>query len=250
ASRRIDSKRARTALSRARQAAARARIPALAREVEAAACALAAPVARRTGAGHDESLPLADVERLLASKSLIVNALDRSAGAAGSFLSLARRPVLFALVRALAESFPDDASREVLIRRAFGFQRPNDSHRARLRVELARLRRMIGDFTRIEATPQGFVLVPRAREVVVLAPPVEGEHAAVAALLADGRAWSSSAVALALGTSQRTVQRVLLALETEGKVRSHGRARSRRWLAPAVSGFTPTLLLPGLHRVG
>src|SRR6202034_4865148 len=81
----------------------------------------------------------------------------------------------------------------------------------------------------IKATTRGFALAPRrAREVVVLARPVEDEHAAVLAFLADGESWSSSALALALGTSQRTVQRALDSLAAAGKVQSFGRARARR----------------------
>jgi hypothetical protein len=97
----------------------------------------------------------------------------------------------------------------------------------------------------VSATKQGFVLEPRrAREVVVLAPPLEGEHAAVLALLGDGEAWSSSALALALGASQRTAQRALDALAAAGKVRAIGRGRARRWMTPPVPGFTTALLLP------
>jgi predicted ArsR family transcriptional regulator len=79
---------------------------------------------------------------------------------------------------------------------------------------------------------------------VVLARPVEQKHAAVLALLTDGEAWSSSALALALGMSQRTVQRALDSLGTAGKVQSFGHGRARRWITPPVPGFTTTLLLP------
>ena len=97
----------------------------------------------------------------------------------------------------------------------------------------------------MSATKQGFALAPRrAREVVVLARPVEEQHAAVLAFLADGESWSSSALALALGASQRTVQRALDALAAAGKVQSFGRGRARRWMTPPVPGFTTTLLLP------
>jgi hypothetical protein len=89
------------------------------------------------------------------------------------------------------------------------------------------------------------VLAPHhGREVVVLAPPIEGQHAAVLAFLADGESWSSSALALALGTSQRTVQRGLDSLAAAGKVQSFGRGRARRWMTPPVPGFPTTLLLP------
>jgi DNA-binding transcriptional ArsR family regulator len=77
-----------------------------------------------------------------------------------------------------------------------------------------------------------------------LARPVEEEHAAVLALLADGESWSSSALALALSASQRTVQRSLDALAAAGKVHAFGRGRARRWMTPPIGGFTTTLLLP------
>jgi hypothetical protein len=97
----------------------------------------------------------------------------------------------------------------------------------------------------VSATSRGFVLVPRhAREIVVLARPVEEQHAAVLAFLADGESWSSSALALALGASQRTVQRALDQLAATGKVQWFGLGRARRWMTPPVGGFTTTLLLP------
>ena len=77
-----------------------------------------------------------------------------------------------------------------------------------------------------------------------LARPVEEEHAAVLAFLADGESWSSSALALALGASQRTVQRALDQLAARGKVQWFGRGRARRWMTPPLPGFTTTLLLP------
>ena len=85
----------------------------------------------------------------------------------------------------------------------------------------------------------------RAREVVVLAPPRDEPHAAVLALLADGESWSSSALALALGASPRTVQRALEQLGAAGKAQSFGRGRARRWMTPPVPGFPTILLLPG-----
>jgi hypothetical protein len=160
--------------------------------------------------------------------------------------SLAGRPVLFELVRMLAEAAPGDVDRRVLIAQVFRARRPDETHRARLRVEIGRLRALVGDLARIEATPRGYALRPADdRHVVVLRPPIDGEQASLLALLADGAPWSTSALALALGTSQRTVQRALGRLEHAGRVRSLGRARSRRWLAPPLSGFATTLLLPG-----
>jgi hypothetical protein len=161
------------------------------------------------------------------------------------WLPLARRPILFALARALAGGWPGDVDRQTLIARAFRVRRPNESHRARLRVEIGRLRAIVAPLAQIEATVQGFALRPRrAREVVVLVPPIDGDQASLLALLSDGAAWSTSALALALGTSQRTVQRALVELEAAGRVRSIGRARARRWLSPPLAGFTTLLLLP------
>ncbi|HSU62659.1 MAG TPA: helix-turn-helix domain-containing protein, partial [Burkholderiales bacterium] len=155
------------------------------------------------------------------------------------------RPVLFALARALGEAWPGDVGRDTLVARAFGSKVADESHRARLRVEVGRLRRELRTLADVSATTRGFTLAPRrAREVVVLAPPVEGEHAAVLALLADGESWSSSGLALALGTSQRTVQRALDALAEAEKVQSLGRGRARRWMTPPVPGFPTSLLLP------
>jgi hypothetical protein len=161
-------------------------------------------------------------------------------------VSLARRPVLFTLARALGEAWPEDQSRDVLVRRAFRAKAADDSHRARLRVEIGRLRAALRPIASVDATAQGFELAPRrAREVVVLAPPVEGQHATVIAFLADGEAWSSSALALALGASARTVQRALDQLAAAGKVHAYGRGPARRWMTAPVPGFTTTLLLPG-----
>jgi hypothetical protein len=160
-------------------------------------------------------------------------------------ISLSRRPVLFTLARLLGEAWPDDVSRDTLVARAFRAKRADESHRARLRVELGRLRKLVDPLAEVTATQRGFALVPRrAREVVVLAWPVEERHAAVLALLADGESWSSSALALALGGSQRTVQRALDALAATGRVQSYGHGRALRWMTPPVPGFTTMLLLP------
>ncbi|MDX1376670.1 MAG: HTH domain-containing protein, partial [Burkholderiales bacterium] len=179
------------------------------------------------------------------------DACRRGLRAGSVWRSLARRPVLFALARALAEAWPADVDREALIARAFHTRRPNESHRARLRVEIGRLRALAAPLAHIEASARGFALTPRtAREVVVLAPPIEGEQASLQALLADGAAWSTSALAQALGTSQRTVQRALAELESAGRVRSIGRARAKRWLSPPLAGFTTNLLLPAALPLG
>jgi hypothetical protein len=235
---------AQAALGRARAAAERAGVPALLAEVAEARAALDRPAARRVHAGGDQPLRLDEVEALLGSGALVVDACRRGLRAGAAWVSLARRPVLFALARALAEAWPADADRDCLIERAFRTRRPDETHRARLRVEIGRLRALAAPLARIEASARGFVLAPRGGEVVVLVPPIDGDSASLLALLGDGAAWSTSALALALGDSQRTVQRALVELEAEGRVRSIGRARAQRWLAPPPAGFTTNLLLP------
>jgi hypothetical protein len=236
---------ARDALARAHEAAARAGVPALLAEVAEVQAALERPAARRRSAGGEQVLRLDEVATLMDSDVLVVDACRRGMGGGDAWRTLARRPVLFALARALAEAWPGDVDRETLIAGAFNTRRPDGSHRARLRVEIGRLRAIVADLARIEATPRGFVLEPlHAREVVVLAPPVDGEQGSLVALLCDGAAWSTSALALALGASQRTVQRALAELEASGRVRSIGRARAQRWLAAPLAGFTTILLLP------
>jgi hypothetical protein len=245
AMRRLRAKAARAALARAEQAARHARIPALTAEVDSASLILNTPAARLMARGEARPVLLEEVETLLASTAFIVDACRHAVRADRKVISLAKRPVLFALARALGEAWPADAPRDALITRAFGSKLADESHRARLRVEVGRLRAALRTLAEVSATKRGFALGPRhAREVVVLARPVEEEHAAVLAFLADGESWSSSALALALGTSQRTAQRALDALAAAGKVQSFGRGRARRWMTPPVPGFATTLLLP------
>jgi hypothetical protein len=245
AMRRIRTKEARAALLRAERAAREARIPALSAEVEGAWRVMNTPDTRLIASDGERPLLLDDVEAVLASSSLIVDAVRQVVRGGERIVGLARRPVLFALARALAEAWPDDVPRDVLIARAFGSTFTDESHRARLRVEVARLRTAIRSLADVSATKRGFVLVPRrTRDVVVLARLVEDEHATVLALLADGESWSSSALALALGTSQRTVQRALDDLAAAGNVQSFGRGRARRWITPPIPRFTTGLLLP------
>ncbi|HET9551980.1 MAG TPA: HTH domain-containing protein, partial [Anaeromyxobacteraceae bacterium] len=220
-------------------------IGALRAEVEQAGRALDLPVARLAGAGEARPLTLAEVEAALASDDLVVDGCRRAARRGAVVVRLSRRPVLFALLGALAEAWPGEAAREQLILRAFEAKRPNASHRARLRVEVGRLRRELRPLAGISATAAGFRLVARGEAGVrLIAPPIEGPGAAVLALLADGEAWSTSALALALGASQRTVQRALAELREAGQVRALGGGRSLRWLSPPVVGFATTLLLP------
>lgn len=236
---------ARTALARSQAAAVRSGVPALCAEVAQSRAVLDRTAARRLGPDGEEALSLDGVARLLSSEALVVDACRRGMQRGPVWRSLARRPVLFALVRALAEAWPGAAARPALIAAAFRCHRPDASHRARLRVELGRLRVLAGDLVRLEAVRGGFALKPRdAHAVAVLAPPVEGDSGALMALLSDGAAWSTSALALALGTSQRTVQRALAVLEAAGEVRPIGHARALRWVAPPLTGFTTVLLLP------
>jgi hypothetical protein len=243
--RRVRAGAAHAALARAEEAARWARIPALAAEVEQALVVLDTPVARLIAGGEERPLLLNDVEALLASKALVVDACRNLVRERNVLVPLARRPVLFALARALGEAWPGDVPRDVLLARTFGAKHADESHRARLRVEIGRLRRLLRVVARISATERGFALSPRGarRQVVVLARPVEERHAAVLAFLADGESWSGSALALALGASQRTVQRALKELATAGKVQSYGRGRAQRWMTPPLPGFATTLLL-------
>ncbi len=243
--RRLRTGDARAALARADEAAQRAAVPALAAEVAEATTALQRPAARLLTAGGMQRLRLDEVEALLESGALVVDACRRGVRVDRQWRPLARRPLLFSLVRALAEAWPLDAARDGLIERAFRIRRMDETHRARLRVEIGRLRALLSGCARIEATSRGFVLRPLdERAVAVVVPPIDGDQASLLALLADGAAWSTSALALALGASQRTVQRALVDLELAGQVRSIGRGRARRWLSPPLAGFTTILLLP------
>ena len=246
AMRRIRAKEAREALTLAASGAQLAGIPALIAEVDATSAVLNKPAARLVRGGKERVLTLEEVESVLASKALVVDACRHVVRDGLAVVYIATRPVLFALARTLAEAWPGDAPRDLLLARAFGAKLTDESHRMRLRVEVGRLRKTLRTLLDIRATKRGFALAPRrAREVVVLAPPSDGERGAVLAFLADGESWSSSALALALGISQRTVQRALDSLAAEGKVQSLGRARARRWMSAPVPGFTTTLLLPG-----
>ena len=246
AMRRLQTRTARAALARAERAAREANIPMLTAEVESASRLLNTPTARSMARGEERLLLLEDVEALLASNVLVVDACRYAVRESGTVVSLATRPVLFALARALGEAWPGDVPRDTLVARAFRAKHADESHRARLRVEIGRLRAELRPLADVSATKQGFALAPRrAREIVVLAPPVEEPHAAVLAFLADGESWSSSALAIALGSSPRTVQRALDQLGAAGKVQSFGRGRARRWMTPPVPGFPTILLLPG-----
>jgi hypothetical protein len=244
--RHVRAKQAKLLFARSRSAAIAAGIPALVAEVERAQRALSSPAARLIRGESVEAVTLERVEALFASAELIVDACRRAIRTRGVFLSLTRRPVLFAIARALAEAWPHDVPREALIARAFEARLANDSHRARLRVEVGRLRTALRPLAGVNATSAGFVLAPLAPQpVVVLAPPIDGPAGSILALLQGGEPWSTSALAAALGASQRSAQRALRELDESGAVRAVGRGRSRRWLAPPLTGIATTLLLPG-----
>jgi hypothetical protein len=245
AMRRLRTKAARMALVRAEAAARDAGIPALVAEVASAVRVLSTPAARLIARGEERPLLLDEVDALFASGALVVDACRYGVRNADTVISLATRPVLFALARALGEAWPGDVSRASLLARAFGAKFTDESHRARLRVEIGRLRSELRPLADVTATQRGFALVPRGTcEVVVLARPVEEQHGTVLAFLADGELWSSSALSLVLGASQRSVQRALEELAEAGKAQSFGRGRAIRWMAAPVPGFTTTLLLP------
>lgn len=244
--RRLKTRDARAALDRAGKAARQAKIPALVAEVDTANLILDTPAARLIARGSEHPLLLGEVERLATSTALVVDTFHHVVRRQGVAVSLGTRPVLFALARLLAQAWPADVSREALISGAFQARHVDESHRARLRVEIGRLRTQLKPLAEISATKQGFELAPRkTRDVIVLARPVEEKHAAVLAILADGEPWSSSALALALRMSARTVQRALEELARSSKVQSFGHGRARRWMTPPVPGFPTGLLLPG-----
>jgi hypothetical protein len=245
AMRRLHTQHAREALTRAEHAAHRSGIAALSAEVEQARAMLDAPAARLIARGKERPLRLAEVEALFKTDALIVDACRNCLRHYEETISLATRPVLFTLARLLSEAWPQDVSRETLIARAFRIRHADETHRARLRVEMGRLRRVLRPLASVDATAQGFALsLHHAKRVVVLARPVDDDYAPLLAFLADGESWSSSALAVALNASQRTVQRALDALASSGKVRATGRGRARRWMMPPMPGFTTALLLP------
>jgi hypothetical protein len=245
AMRRLRANDASIALEAARRAAERARIPSLIAEVDSAVQLLRHPVARLISGGAARPVSLGEVEAIFASDVLAVDACRFALRTKASMISLATRPILFSVVRALAEAWPHEVPRATLIERAFQIKHADESLRARLRVEVGRLRKIVASVADVNATKDGFVLASaQARNIIVLANLVEEEHASILALLADGEAWSSSALALALGSSQRNVQRALESLAAAAKAQSFGQGRARRWMAPAVPGFTTALLLP------
>src|SRR5215469_14078232 len=160
AMRRIRAKAARAALARAEAAARQAGIPALTAEIASALALLSAPVARLIARGKEQPLLLEEVEALFASGTLVIDACRHGVRAEGKTVSLATRPVLFALARLLGEGWPTDVPRDALVARVFRLRLADESHRARLRVEMARLRAVLRPLAEINATERGFLLAP------------------------------------------------------------------------------------------
>lgn len=247
----LRSRDAAQAIERAGSAAESAGIPPLRSEVERARSELHAVAARLASGDSETPLRLAEIEALLESDAFVIDACRRGVVAGKSSVSLVSRPVLFELALALGVAAPGEVTREVLIAAAFGARRINESHRGRLRVEIGRLRHALAPVADLRATPNGFALIPRrAARVVRLLPPSESETSALSALLARGEPWSSSALAAALGKSQRSVQRALLELQAAGRVRALGKGRAQRWLAPESTGITTAMLLVARGALG
>ena len=187
--RRLDTAAARSAFVHATEAARRADIPALTAEVESATGILDQPAARAITCGAERVVLLDEVESLLISGALVIDACRGLVRGDDTTVRLAKRPVLFTLVRCLGEASPNDVPRETLLLRAFRAKHSDESHRGRLRVEIGRLRAALGDIAQVRATQRGFVLAPRdGQAVVVLAPLVDERNVAIVALLADGEA--------------------------------------------------------------
>ena len=216
-------------------------------EVEGAALILNTPAARLIAPGEERLILLEEVEALLASGTLVVDACRHVVRDADTVVSLTTRPVLFALARALGEAWPADVSRSTLLAKAFRAKHADESHRARLRVEVGRLRSKLkasGGHQRDDAgLCPGAAACPQGRRAGAAGRRSACHGARLPRRRRNrGRArhcrWRS-------GASARTVQRALERLATAGKVQSYGRGRARRWMTRPVPGFTTTLLLPG-----
>lgn len=243
--RRIAARKAERLVALAAQHAAQSGISALEREIEQTRRVLKAPAGRVLSETGGQSLLLSDVERLLELPGLLVDACRRQLTFQRQTIGLSKRPVLFALIERLASEPRLEASREQLVRYAFESKACNESHRARLRVEIGRLRALLRGVAGITATRAGYQLLPhRSAAVRLLLPPLTGPHADVLALLSDGQAWSTASIALALGKSQRSVQRACRALRSEAALVALGRGPYQRWLSASLQPIAPALLLP------
>jgi tetratricopeptide (TPR) repeat protein len=230
-----------SALACAGAAADGAAIPALGSEVARIRDHYEGPTAVITSRGKARIASFCELCALGRSAEVVIDGGGREVRSSGECVSFARRPVLFELLRVLAEVWPDAASRDVLISRAFGARRSNESHRIRLRVELGRLRKFVRPQLEVVAKEPGYAL-SATREVVLVMPLEESPASRVLSLMHGGEPWSAPSLALALDVSERTVQRSLGELQSAGKVGPTGNGRGRRWVR--LFAIPTDLLLP------
>jgi hypothetical protein len=243
--------RARQALTRAAQNAEKSGIAPLASEVARALTKLEAPAARLLQNGDERAVSLEELEPRLDARGLVVDACRRQARLGRKVVSLVSRPVLLALLVALAAATPGEVTRAALVERGFGARRVSESHRVRLRVELSRLRRLLAGMVDISATASGFQMqASNGAATLLVLPPSSDEASELLALLQSGEPWSTSGLAAALGKSQRSVQRALSALQDGARVTALGRGRAQRWVLTPQTAFTTTLLLVARGTLG
>lgn len=150
--------------------------------------------------------------------------------------------MLFGLLLVLARAWPSAVARDELAARAFETKRVNASHRARLRVEIGRLRKVLEGLGEPVATADGYVLTT-PRDVAVLLPPSDDDTARLAILLGDGAWWTAQTLAEHAGVSKRTAQRALSALAESGAAVRAGGAKDARYARPGAPIASRMLLL-------
>lgn len=168
-------------------------------------------------------------------------------GPDGERRSLRAKPALLALLVALARSHPDAVEWKALASSVMSAPRPNESHRARLKVELGRLRRMLPSGTAIRSLGGGAWTLETAASVVTLVPLLRrAPEERALTLLSDGRAWRAKDLAEALEMGPRVMQRDLAALAARGVVRQTGRGPTTRWYVPGrAESIASQMLLLG-----
>jgi len=234
---------ARGALARARRSLEGAPNHLLARALVAIEQELSLPIARTLRGGVLRDADLFAIEDASRGEVLLVDACRRLAIAGRVTIPLARRSVLFALLLVLGRAWPASVPRDELAARAFDAHRVNASHRARLRVEIGRLRKLMdGLAAEPVATADGYVLSSK-RDVVVLLPPSEDEVARIALLLGDGASWSAQGLAEHAGVSKSTAQRALGALVESGGAIRTGTGKDVRYTRPGTPIASRMLLL-------
>lgn len=235
--------RARQALVQARRCLEESPHPLLERALDGLERELTLPVARTLRAGVLRGADVSVIEELSRGEVLLVDACRRLVVEGRVAIPLARRPVLFAVLLVLARAWPEAVPRDELAARAFDVRRVNASHRARLRVEVGRLRKLLdGPAAEPTATAEGYVLSSK-REVVVLLPPTDDEGVSIALLLGDGASWTAQGLAEHAGISRRTAQRALSALVDGGAAVRTGRGKDVRYARPGTPIASRMLLL-------